>query len=121
MSSLQDTLRAQPLLGIRRGIEKEGLRVLPAGDLALTPHPATLGSALTHPYITTDYSESQIELVTGAHLAIDDCLGELTRIHQFVHHTLAAQGDERLWASSMPCRLPTDETIPLARYGSSNV
>ncbi len=121
MSSLEDTLRAQPLLGIRRGIEKEGLRVQPAGDLALTPHPAALGSALTHPHITTDYSESQIELVTGAHLAIDDCLGELTRIHQFVHHTLAAQGSERLWASSMPCRLPTDETIPLARYGSSNV
>ncbi len=121
MSFLQDTLRAQPLLGIRRGIEKEGLRVQPAGDLALTPHPAALGSALTHPHITTDYSESQIELVTGAHLAIDDCLDELTRIHQFVHRTLAAQGDERVWASSMPCRLPTDETIPLARFGSSNV
>ena len=121
MSSLEDTLRAQPLLSIRRGIEKEGLRVKPTGDLALTPHPSALGSALTHPHITTDYSESQIELVTGAHLAIDDCLGELTRIHQFVHHTLAARGDERLWASSMPCRLPTDETIPLARYGGSNV
>ncbi len=121
MSSLEDTLRAQPLLGIRRGIEKEGLRVRPAGDLALTPHPMALGSALTHPQITTDYCESQIELVTGAHLSIDDCLGELTRIHQFVHRTLSAQGDERLWASSMPCRLPTDETIPLARYGGSNV
>jgi glutamate--cysteine ligase len=121
MSSQQDILRAQTLLGIRRGIEKEGLRVQPAGDLALTPHPAALGSALTHPHITTDYSESQIELVTGAHLGIDSCLGELTRIHQFVHHTLMAQGDERLWASSMPCRLPTDETIPLARYGGSNV
>ena len=121
MSSLEETLRAQPLLGIRRGIEKEGLRVQPAGDLALTPHAAALGSALTHPHITTDYSESQIELVTAAHPSIDACLDELTHIHQFVHHTLAAKGDERLWASSMPCRLPTDETIPLARYGSSNV
>jgi len=121
MSSLQDAIRAQPLSGIRRGIEKEGLRVQPSGELALTPHSAALGSALTHPHITTDYSESQIELVTGAHLAIGDCLGELTRIHQFVHRTLAAQGNERVWASSMPCRLPTDETIPLARFGSSNV
>ena len=121
MSSLQDTILALPLAGIRRGIEKEGLRVLPAGDLALTPHPAALGSALTHPHITTDYSESQIELVTGAHTTIDACLGELTEVHQFVHHTLAARGDERLWASSMPCSLPTDETIPLARYGGSNV
>ena len=121
MSSLQDTLLAQPLTGIRRGIEKEGLRVQATGDLALTPHAAALGSALTHPHITTDYSESQIELVTGAYPTIDACLGELTEVHQFVHRTLAAQGDERLWASSMPCRLPTDETIPLARFGGSNV
>src|SRR2546427_9292577 len=56
----------QRLKGIRRGIEKEGLRVLPSGSLALTPHPLALGSALTHPHITTDYSESQIELITGA-------------------------------------------------------
>ncbi len=121
MSSLQDTLHALPLRGIRRGIEKEGLRVQPAGELALTPHPAALGSSLTHPHITTDYSESQIELVTGVHPSVDACLAELTQIHQFVHHILAAQGNERLWASSMPCRLPTDETIPLARFGSSNV
>ena len=70
MSTLQQKITACPpdaLAGIRRGIEKEGLRVLPTGDLALTPHPAALGSALTHPHITTDYSESQIELVTGAH------------------------------------------------------
>lgn len=69
MSTLQQKITACPpdaLAGIRRGIEKEGLRVLPTGDLALTPHPAALGSALTHPHITTDYSESQIELITGA-------------------------------------------------------
>jgi len=57
---------AERLAGIRRGIEKEGLRVLPSGHLALTPHPAALGSALTHPHITTDYSESQLELITGS-------------------------------------------------------
>jgi glutamate--cysteine ligase len=59
---------AERLLGIRRGIEKEGLRALATGSLALTPHPAELGSALTHPHITTDYSESQLELITGARL-----------------------------------------------------
>lgn len=124
MSTLQEKIDAHPperLGGIRRGIEKEGLRVLPTGDLALTPHPAALGSALTHPYITTDYSESQIELITGAHQGVQQCLDELTEVHQFVLRTLRAQGNEMLWASSMPCRLPTDETIPLARYGSSNV
>ena len=124
MSTLQQKITACPpdaLAGIRRGIEKEGLRVLPTGDLALTPHPAALGSALTHPHITTDYSESQIELITGAHLAPQDCLDELTEVHQFVYQVLRAQGDEMLWVSSMPCGLPTDETIPLARYGSSNI
>ena len=124
MSTLQDRIDAQPqerLAGIRRGIEKEGLRVLPSGELAITPHPPVLGASLTHPNITTDYSESQIELITGAHHGVQDCLDELTEVHQFVLRTLQAPGDERLWVSSMPCRLPTDETIPLARYGSSNI
>ena len=60
-----DGLSAQQLLGIRRGIEKESLRALPSGALAATPHPAALGSALTHPHITTDFCESQIEMITG--------------------------------------------------------
>ncbi len=124
MTTLHERIAAQDperLAGIRRGIEKEGLRVLPTGGLALTPHPLALGSALTHPHITTDYSESQIELITGAPLAVEDALGELTEIHQFVLRTLAQAGGEMLWVSSMPCGLPTDETIPLARYGSSHI
>ncbi|HEU6454391.1 MAG TPA: glutamate--cysteine ligase, partial [Roseateles sp.] len=108
----------ETLLGIRRGIEKESLRALPGGELAMTPHPLALGAALTHPHITTDYSESQLELITGVHVGVDDCLRELTEIHQAVYRALA---DERLWVSSMPCGLPTDETIPIGRYGSSNV
>ena len=124
MDTLCDRLAAltpERLRGIRRGIEKESLRAQPSGQLALTPHPAALGSPLTHPHITTDFSESQIELVTGVHASVDACLTELTQIHQVVYHELAALGDEMLWVSSMPCGLPTDETIPLGRYGSSNV
>ncbi|MDP1647821.1 MAG: glutamate--cysteine ligase [Rubrivivax sp.] len=122
--TLADRLRdlsAARLLGIRRGIEKESLRAQASGALALTPHPAALGSPLTHPHITTDFSESQLELITGVHAGVEDCLAELTRIHQFVYRTLAAAGDERLWVGSMPCGLPTDETIPLGVYGSSNI
>ncbi|MBL8309365.1 MAG: glutamate--cysteine ligase [Burkholderiales bacterium] len=124
MTSLQDRARAlsvNRLRGMRRGIEKESLRAQPGGALALTPHPAALGSALTHPSITTDFSESQLELITGAHGDVDACLNELRDIHRFVYHTLRAAGDEMLWVSSMPCGLPTDETIPIARYGNSNV
>ena len=122
--SLQSRLQAlspERLRAIHRGIEKESLRSLPGGELALTPHPATLGAALTHPRITTDFSESQLELITGVHGNVAACLDELTRVHQFVYRTLARLGDERLWVGSMPCGLPTDETIPLGRYGSSNV
>jgi glutamate--cysteine ligase len=121
MSKLQQalsTLAPARLQGIRRGIEKESLRATQAGSLALTPHPAALGSALTHPNITTDYSESQLELITGVHASVEQCLEELTQIHQFTYRAL---GDEMLWVSSMPCNLPADETIPIGRYGSSNV
>ncbi len=121
MTALQRRLLALPmarLQGIRRGIEKESLRALPGGGLALTPHPAALGSALTHARITTDFSESQLELITGVHASAADCLAELTEIHQAVYQSI---GDEQLWVGSMPCGLPTDETIPLGLFGSSNV
>jgi glutamate--cysteine ligase len=124
MTTLTDRLAAltpQRLRGIGRGIEKESLRAQPDGWLALTPHPAALGSPLTHPHITTDFSESQLELVTGVHGDVGACLAELGRIHQVVLHELAAAGDEVMWASSMPCGLPPDETIPLGFYGTSNV
>ena len=121
---LQDRLTAlttAQLLGMRRGIEKESLRAQPSGALALTPHPAALGSALTHPSITTDFSESQVELVTGAHKSPEAALDQLTQLHQFTYRAMQELGEEMLWVSSMPCGLPTDETIPIARFGSSNV
>ena len=119
--SQTDILSPERLLGMQCGLEKESLRVQPSGALALTPHPLALGSALTHPSITTDFSESQVELVTGVHAGVQAGIDELTQIHQFTYSTLQAQGDEMLWVSSMPCGLPTDETIPVARFGSSNV
>jgi glutamate--cysteine ligase len=121
LSSLTERLAAlsrDRIAGIRRGVEKESLRVKADGTLALTPHPAALGAPLTHPCITTDFSESLIELVTAAHPTADACIGELTRIHQFVYHEL---GDEMLWVGSMPCDLPEDSAIPIGRYGTSNV
>ena len=106
------------LTGLNRGIEKESLRVRPDGALATTPHPAPLGSALTHPLVTTDFSESQLELITGVHTSADACVQELTAIHQAVYRAI---GDELLWCASMPCRLPGEAAIPIGRYGTSNV
>jgi glutamate--cysteine ligase len=107
----------EALLGLQRGIEKESLRATPAGALALTPHARALGAALTHPNITTDFSESQLELITGVHASAEGCLEELERIHQFVYRNI---GDEILWCASMPSGLPADDAIPIGRYGSSN-
>ncbi len=103
---------------IHRGIEKESLRVLPSGDLAQTPHPKGLGSALMHKHITTDFSESQPELITGVHETISGCLKELTDIHSYVYQNL---DDELLWAASMPCMLGQDDEVPVGRYGTSNI
>jgi len=106
------------LARLQRGIEKESLRVRGDGTLATTSHPVGLGAALTHPHITTDFSEAQLELITGVHASVDSCLDELAALHRFVCRQI---GDELLWCSSMPCNVADDRTIPLARYGNSNV
>jgi len=109
----------QLLIGARRGIERECLRVTADGELAKTAHPKALGSALTHPSITTDYSEALLEFITSAHLSIDETLAELDEIHAFTIKNLS-QTKELLWPASMPCKLGSDDDIPVAYYGTSN-
>src|SRR5690606_1070887 len=113
-AALQDDLRQA-----MHGIEKESLRIDARGTLSQQPHPPAWGSALTHPSITTDYSEALVELITPVTGDIDELFGELDRIHRFVYSEL---GDELLWTESMPCILPArDDDIPIAWYGTSNV
>ena len=88
------------LQSLCRGIEKESLRVALDGSLSTAAHPRALGSPLTHPSITTDFSEAQLELITGVHPSPGECLAELNDIHRFVYQGIA---DELLWPSSMPC------------------
>jgi len=102
----------------RRGVEKESLRVTPTGRIATTPHPMALGSALTNDHITTDYSEALIELVTPTFTTNWELLQYLCDLHQFVYRHL---GDELLWATSMPCVIDGDASIPIAQFGPSNV
>ncbi len=101
-----------------KGVEKESLRVTSDGLLSTKPHPAGLGSALTNRFITTDFSEALLEFVTPACPTTWEALQRLCDIHQFVYAEL---DDEMLWPASMPCLLPRDDLIPLARYGSSNI
>ncbi|SPW32291.1 Glutamate--cysteine ligase [Edwardsiella tarda] len=78
--------------GIRRGIERETLRVTPDGHLAHTPHPAVLGKALTHPWITTDFAESLLEFITPVDGNIDHMLDFLRDIHRYVARHLGMSG-----------------------------
>lgn len=104
--------------GIRRGIERETLRIKPDGSLSQQPHPKALGSALTHPLITTDFSEALLEFITPAQSDIEVTLKQLRDIHRFAASQIA---QERLGASSMPCFIEHQDQIPLAYYGTSHV
>jgi len=118
LAALVNGGQPQILQGGRKGVEKESLRVTPSGELAQTPHPRRLGSALTNENITTDYSESLIELVTPAFTTSWELLQYLLDLHQFVYRHLE---DELLWATSMPGAIERDEDIPIAQFGNSHV
>lgn len=104
-------------VGIQRGIEKEALRVDAFGFLSKKSHPKALGSSLTHPLITTDYSEALLELITEPGTEIAHLFQQLTVLHQLAYRSME---DDLLWTSSMPCHLPESDSIPIAEYGNSN-
>lgn len=116
---LIDTPNNLPLLqqGLR-GIERETLRVDLQGKLMLSPHPKALGSALTNPLITTDYSESLLEFITPAEQDISIALDKLDAIHRFSYTKFDG---EMLWNNSIPCELPSEAEIPIAWYGHSHI
>lgn len=110
--------RQDLLKGGLKGLEKESLRITPSGHISQAPHPIGLGSALKHPYITTDYSEALVELITPPFQDPADTLGFLDDLHRFAYQHL---GEELLWATSMPCEIEGEESIPIAYYGESNI
>lgn len=116
--ALQQNGQKQSIVGIKRGIERESLRVNGDGSLAQTAHPKALGSALTHAWITTDFSESLLEFITPAQADINTTLQQLADIHRF---TMQQLGSEQIWPASMPCYIADQQQIPLAYYGQSNV
>lgn len=131
MTTLSDALQALAghcqqsesisALTFHRGVEREALRITRHdGRISQLPHPETLGSPLTHPSITTDYSESLMEFITQVHPNVEGVINELEDIHKVVNHELAKQ-NECLWPASMPCYLSSNDDVPIADYGKSNI
>lgn len=118
MARLVDPSALRRLDGRRIGLEKESLRVDAHGVIARTPHPETLGAALTHPSVTTDFSEALVEMVTPPEAGPRQALATLEGIHRWVAARL--EHDEYLWNASMPCILAGESSIRIARYGTSH-
>ena len=119
LESVYSKCSEKPLTGRMVGVEKECLRVAADGTLSALPHPPGVGSALTHPFITTDFSEALLGLVTPPFKDPGDTLIHLSDMQSFVYSKLPE--DELLWGTSMPCGLKLDCDVPIGRYGTSNI
>lgn len=99
------------------GLEKENVRVDENGKLSLTPHPKVFGNKSIHPYIKTDFSESQVEVITPACDTIDEAYDFLENLHDIVSVNLK---NEYLWPQSNPPYLPEEDMIPIAKLDDEN-
>lgn len=94
------------------GIEREGHRITPEGQLALTPHPKKVDGSTSSFYIQRDFAESQLELVTPPVYSADHVMEWLQAIHEVTIESLTE--NERIWPYSMPPALPADDLIEVA-------
>jgi len=117
LTALVNSGQQSLLQGGLTGLEKESMRVGPDGSIAQTPHPDVLGSALTHPWITTDYSEALLEFITPPLGSPEEAVAFLRNLQHFVYKKL---DNELLWSASMPCVVEGESSIPIAQYGTSN-
>ncbi|WP_455644764.1 bifunctional glutamate--cysteine ligase GshA/glutathione synthetase GshB [Methanosphaera sp.] len=118
IDTIKKILSPEEILAGNFGLEKEGLRITSNGKLALTPHPEIFGKKLENPYITTDFSESQVEIVTPTFHSIDEAYHYLSFIVDIVNTNIS--DDEYIWNSSLPCIIPPSDKIPLAKYSNSD-
>lgn len=99
------------------GLEKENVRVTEDGKLALTPHPKAFGDKDRNPYIKTDFSESQLEMVTPVCNTIEDVYSFISNLNKVVSLELIKNG-EYLWPQSNPPILPNEDEIPIAKLAN---
>ena len=95
------------------------MRVKRDGKLSLTPHPEVFGDKLKNPVVTTDFSESQIEIITPTFNTIDEAFNTFSILSDIVNFSLP--DDEYLWFQSIPGILPYNDQIPIAQYTGDGV
>ncbi|EOW2683129.1 bifunctional glutamate--cysteine ligase GshA/glutathione synthetase GshB [Enterococcus faecium] len=108
-------VNARPFIDQARfGIEREGQRVDLAGNLAKTDHPAIFGDRSYHPYIQTDFSETQTEMITPVTDSIPELFQYLAAVYDVTARSVPKE--EMIWPLSMPPALPEkDEEIIIAK------
>ena len=109
IGTIKKILKPEEILEGNFGLEKEGLRINKKGELSLTPHPKSFGNKLTNPFITTDFSESQVEIVTPTFKSINDVYQCLSFLVDTVNTSIP--DDEFIWNQSIPCILPEDDVL----------
>lgn len=115
LNVLKNLFSKEEILSGNFGIEREGLRVDKNGILSSEDHPEVFGEKLRNPYITTDFSESQLELITPVLKSNKELYSFLSNLYNIVSQEI---GDEYIWSQSMPCIIPNDEDINIAKYYS---
>lgn len=114
IDNIKNILTTEEILRGNFGFEKEGLRVNNKGELSITPHPPVFGDKLKNPYITTDFSESQVEIVTPTFTTVNKAYQCLSFLVDLVNTSIPQ--DQYIWNQSLPCILPDKYLIPIAEY-----
>ncbi|MFW2488953.1 bifunctional glutamate--cysteine ligase GshA/glutathione synthetase GshB [Clostridium chromiireducens] len=117
LGKLKELFSPQELLKGNFGIERESLRVNDKGELSLISHPSVFGDKIENGYITTDFAESQIEVITPPFKNIEETYNFTNALYDIVAMEI---GDEYLWPQSMPGIVPDDDKIRIAEYGENN-
>ena len=111
--SIKDKLSKKDLLNGGYGIERESLRVDKNGKLSIKPHSKNFHGKISNPYITTDFSESQVELITPVLNSLEEVYNFCSSLFDIVDLEIK---DEYLWPQSMPCDIPENHNIPIAEF-----
>ncbi len=115
LNKIKKLFSSKEILSGNFGIERETLRVDENGYLVKTDHPEEFGDKAHNPYITTDFSESQIEVITPALSDIKETYNFTRALYDIVAMEI---GNEYLWPESMPCIIPDDKDIPVAKFAN---